>query len=145
MRYDRDKGYLGHEITGEELFSCSSLDKVMVVMTDGRYKVVHPPDKLFVDRDMPWCGPADRDRSCVMVYREEDGLLYIKRFAFGGTILNREYASIPSRCRVEFFSVDDPGRLYVRYTDGGGQLFKLDKVPARAVKAQGFLLASKPV
>jgi hypothetical protein len=26
-----------------------------------------------------------------------------------------------------------------------GQLFKLDKVPARAVKAQGFLLASKPV
>ena len=145
LRYDRDKGYLGYEISGEELFHCSSLDKLMVVRADGRYKVVNPPDKLFVDRDMPWCGPADRDRTCVVVYREEDGLLFIKRFTFGGTILNREYTSIPARCRVEFFSVDDPRRLYVRYTDGGGQLFNLERIPVRAVKAQGWLLASKPV
>ena len=145
LRYDRDRGYLGHGISGEELFHCSSLDRLMVVRGDGRYKVVNPPEKLFVDRDMPWCGPAERDRNCVMVYREEDGLLFIKRFVFGGTILNREYASIPAGCRVEFFSADDPGRLYVRYTDGGGQLFNLEKIPVRAVKAQGWLLSSKPV
>ena len=145
LRYDREKGYLGHEVSGEELFHCSSLDKLMVVRADGRYKVINPPDKLFVDRDMPWCGPLDRDRICVMVYREEDGLLYIKRFTFGGTILNREYAAIPARCRVEFFSAEDPQLLYVRSTDGGGQLFNLKKVPARAVKALGWLLTSKPV
>jgi topoisomerase-4 subunit A len=145
LRYDRERGYLGHEVPGEELFRCSSLDKVMVVRADGRYKVINPPDKLFVDRDMPWCGPTDRDRVIVMVYREEDGLLYIKRFTFGGTILNREYASIPARCRVEFFSAEDPQLLYVRYNDGGGQLFNLKKVPARAVRTLGWLLTSKPV
>jgi topoisomerase-4 subunit A len=104
LRYDEEKGYLGHEVQGDELFHCSSL-----------------------------------------IYREEDGLLYVKRFTFGGTILNREYASIPPSARIEFFFAQDPHLLYVRYTDGGGQLFNLQKVPVRAIKTLGWLLTSKPV
>jgi len=145
LRYDRQKGYLGHEVAGDELFCCSSLDKLMVVRADGRYRVINPPDKLFVDREMPWCAPAERDRIFLMVYREEDGLAYVKRFAFGGTILNREYASIPPRSRIGLFSADDPQRLYVRYPDGGGQVFNLKNVKVRGVKTQGCLLTGKPV
>ena len=54
-------------------------------------------------------------------------------------------ASCPNRCRIEFLSPEDPPLLYVRFTDGGGQLFDLEKVPSRAVKALGWLLTSKPV
>lgn len=145
LHYDKKKGYLGHAVEGKELFSCSSLDKLMVVWADGRYKVMNPPEKLFVDSNMPWCGPAERERIFVLVYRDEDGLLYIKRFMFGGTILNREYASIPARGHIEWFSADDPDLLYVRYTDGGGQVFNLKKVSPRPVKNLGWLLTSKPV
>jgi topoisomerase-4 subunit A len=145
LRYDAKRGYLGHEVKGDELFQCSSLDKLLVLRADGRYSVTNPPAKLFVDRSMPWCGQIEKDRVCLMVYREEDGLSYVKRFAFGGTILNREYTTIPKGSTIEFFSIDDPKTMYIRSTDGGGQVVDLEKVPARSVKAQGFLLTSKAV
>ena len=53
--------------------------------------------------------------------------------------------AFPPAPGIELFSADDPERLYVRYTDGGGQLFNLEKVKPRSVKAQGWLLTSKPV
>ena len=49
------KGYLGYGVKGEGLepaFRCSELDRVLTVTADGRYKVIPPPEKLFVDRDL---------------------------------------------------------------------------------------------
>jgi topoisomerase-4 subunit A len=145
LSYDRERGYMGHEVAGDPLFQCSSLDKLMVLWNDGRYRVMSPPDKLFVDANMPWCGHADRDRLFVMAYRDEDGLTYVKRFKFGGTILNREYRCIPPRSSIVLCWPEDVRVLYVRYTDGGGHAFDLKTVKTRGVKTLGRLLTTKPV
>jgi topoisomerase-4 subunit A len=150
LRYDRKKGYLGHAVSGDELFQCSSLDKILVVRADGKYRVTNPPDKLFVDCEMPYCGIADRDRIFVLVYRDEDGMSYLKRFAFGGAILNREYSCAPPRSHVMFIAEDDPKIVYVKYQQLKGvhidpQSFDLSKVKIRGVKTRGTLMTPKPI
>ena len=84
------------------------------------------------------------DRLFVMVYRDEDGLTYVKRFKFGGTILNREYRCIPPRAGIVLCWPEDVRVLYVRYTDGGGPAVDLKTVKTRGVKTLGRLLTTKP-
>ncbi len=144
--YDGDRHYLGHEVTGRELFQCSSLDRILVVAGDGRYRVVNPPDKLFVDGELQHCGLADRERVLVVVFCDEDGLSHVKRFALGGAILNREYRCAPVGSRVLFASDRDPQALHVKYAGGvGQQSFSLKKIKIRGVKTLGTLMTSKKI
>jgi topoisomerase-4 subunit A len=150
LRYDREKGYIGHAVEGDELFLCSSLDKLLVVRGDGRYRVVTPPERMFVDVDMAYCAPADRDRECLMVYCDEDGFSHIKRFTFGGSILNKEYSCIPGNGRVLFFTDCPPKTLYVKYKKRKGQrihqqAFDLSKIAVKGVKTRGKHMTSKKV
>jgi topoisomerase-4 subunit A len=148
--YHREKGYLGTEVTGEEMLQCSSLDKLMIVRGDGRYSVKNPPAKLFVDTQLQYCEIADRDQIFVVIYQYEDGLTYIKRFPFGGTILNREYRCIPDGARLLYLFDNDPDTLYVRYEKDprrkiGQQTFRIGNLKIRSVKTRGIQMTSKPI
>jgi topoisomerase-4 subunit A len=148
LQYDREKGYLGYGVAGEEALQCSSLDKILVVQGDGGYKVVNPPEKLFVDENLLHCDVVDRDRVFVVVYRDEDKLTHIKRFTFGGTILNKDYRCVPPGSEVLFFDGSDPKSLYVKYDKLKGQrihqqVFDLQKVTVRGVKTRGTQMTSK--
>jgi topoisomerase-4 subunit A len=148
--YDRVKGYVGHGVEGDELFLCSSLDKLVIVRGDGTYRVVNPPERLFVDTDMAYCAPADRDRTCLMVYCDEDGFSHVKRFTFGGSILNKEYSCIPDRGKILYFTDCPPKTLYVKYKKRKGQRihqqsFDLSKIVAKGVKTRGKHMTSKKV
>lgn len=148
--YDREKGYLGYGVEGDELFLCSSLDKLVIVRGDGKYRVVNPPERLFVDTNMAYCAPMDRDRECLMVYRDEDGFSQVKRFTFGGSILNKEYSCIPDRGEILYFTDCPPERLYVKYKKRKGQrihqqAFDLSKIPVKGVKTRGKHMTSKKV
>ncbi len=148
--YDAKKGYLGHSVTGEERFQCSSLDRVLVLRADGVFTVVQPPEKLFVDVALPYCGIAVRDRIFVVVYRDPDGLHYVKRFSLGGTILNREYRYAPSGATVIFASEENPDVLYVKYRTSNGvrpspQCFDLSPVQVRGAKTRGTLVTAKEI
>lgn len=150
LSYDAEKGYLGYAVEGNELFCCSSLDKLVIVHGDGRYRVVNPPERLFVDTEMAYCAPVDRDRECLLVYRDEDGFNHIKRFTFGGAILNKEYSCIPDRGRVLYFTDCPPKTLYVRYKKSKGQrihqqVFDLSKIAVKSVKTRGKHMTAKKV
>lgn len=152
LTFDPEKNYFGHAVGGsEELFQCSSLDKIMVVRGDGGYKLVNPPDKMFVEGGIRWCALPDREKIFVAVYRDpDDNLSYIKRFTFGGAILNKEYRYIPESAELLYFSTDDPKKLWVKYKKKKGQrihqqTFDVSKVKVRAVKARGIQMTSKTV
>ena len=97
IRYDKEAHFVGAGLkTGDELFKCSSLDKLVFVWKDGRYKMCAPQDKIFVDKDLLevflFNPEKDRDKEFVCVYEEPlYGFSYIKRFTFGGMINNKEY------------------------------------------------------
>ena len=53
VRFDKENHYIGTDIRGgDELFKCSSLDEILCVWKDGRFKKIQPPDKFFVDKDI---------------------------------------------------------------------------------------------
>lgn len=149
IRYDRATGYLGHAVDGDAKFECSSLDKVMLVWKDGRYQMLPPPDKMFVDKDLLYCGRFDRDRVMTAVY-EAGGISYIKRFSFGGTIMNRDYSCTQPAARLLFFSDETPAELFVRYEPAKGQrihqqIFMPEEVLVKSVKARGNQLTVKVI
>jgi topoisomerase-4 subunit A len=152
ITYDSERGYIGHEVKAEtELFQCSSLDKIVVVWDDGRYIVMPPPDRLFVDKNMVYCAIAHRDKVLTVIYTETDiGFTYMKRFTLGGFIMNREYSCTTDHAKVLVFADDDPQEIYVKYKPAKGQrihqqLFSPGEIPVKGSKARGNQMTAKSI
>jgi len=149
---DKEKGYVGYDVkNGEKLFDCSSLDKVVVFWADGRYMVMPPPEKLFVDQNMLYCNKIDKDRIMSVVYTEHDiKFTFMKRFTIGGFILNREYRFAPEKAKVRLLRDDDPETLYVKYRAAKGQrihqqVFQPRETPVKGVKSRGNQMTAKTI
>ncbi|HMP89295.1 MAG TPA: DNA topoisomerase IV subunit A [Kiritimatiellia bacterium] len=149
IRQDSANGYIGTEVDGEELFKCSSLDKIIVVWDDGRYKLITPPDKLFVDHHLTYCAVFDRDKLMTMAYTH-NRITYFKRFSFGGTIMNKDYLCTPEKSEVQYYSDQSPEMLYVKYAPMKNQkikqqIFNIKDALNKGVKARGNQLSVKPI
>ncbi len=115
VAYDRESGYVGYKVSGEEFKTeCTKFDKILVVFKDGTYKVTGLPEKLFVGPELFYCGLPERERAFTCAYTNREAS-YLKRFTFGGTILNKAYSCIPEKSRLLFFAPDTPATLYIRY------------------------------
>lgn len=124
IRWDRENNYVGSGLRGgDELFKCSSLDELIFVWRDGRFKKTQPEDKIFVDKDLlvvlRYDQEKDREtRDFTCVYEEGGyGFSYIKRFRFGGLIRNKEYRLAPEKpkSKIIFFQEGCPDTLYVKF------------------------------
>ncbi|MGD9611364.1 MAG: DNA topoisomerase IV subunit A [Kiritimatiellia bacterium] len=150
--HDKEKGYFGYDVgSGEPLFHCSSYDKVILVWSDCRYRVVPPPEKLFVDKNLIYAAVYDRDRVMTLVY-EAEGITHLKRFAFGGVIQNKDYFCVPEgeTAKALFFADNQPATLYVKYAPRKGQQihqqeFDPKKIAVRTPKTRGNQITTKRV
>jgi topoisomerase-4 subunit A len=115
VAYDRESGYVGYKVSGEEFnVECTKFDKLILVFKDGHYQVTELPEKFFVGPDLVYCGLPERDRIFTCAYTNREAT-YLKRFTFGGTILKKVYHCIPLKSRVLFFEPETPAQLYIRY------------------------------
>jgi len=115
VSYDRQSGYVGYKVNGDEFKTeCTRFDRVLLVFKDGTYKVTELPEKLFVGPELFYCGLPERDRVFTCVYSDRKAS-YLKRFTFGGMILNKLYQCVPDKGRLLFFAPDTPKTLYIRY------------------------------
>ena len=148
--YNRKKGYFGHGLkTGDTLLQCSSYDKLMLVWRDGRYKTVSPPERLFVDSHLTYWSKFDRNQVMTIVYTD-GGMTYIKRFKFGGSLLNKEYRCAGKGADILLIADDQPREVYVKYKPAQGQKihqqrFDLTELPVKGVKTNGFIMAPKEI
>ena len=115
VAYDRESGYVGHKVSGEEFrVDCTKFDKLLLVFKDGHYQVLELPEKQFVGPDLVYCGLPERERVFTLAYTNRDAT-FLKRFTFGGTILNKIYHCIPPKSKVLFFEPETPAELYIKY------------------------------
>ena len=128
IRWDKENNYVGSGVRGgDEVFKCSSLDELILVWKDGRFRKVQPEDKIFVDKDLyrilRYDQEKERDtRDFSLVYEEgRYGFSYIKRFTFGGLIRNKDYHLAPPKAKILFFEEGCPETLYVKYKPAKGQ------------------------
>ena len=130
IKWDRENGFVGSGLRGgDELFKCSSLDELIFIWKDGRFKKMQPDEKIFVDKDLMTVLRYDQEkerdtRSFTLVYEEGSyGFSYIKRFTFGGLIRNKEYHLAPAKGKTKILFLQEgcPETLYVRYKPAKGQ------------------------
>jgi topoisomerase-4 subunit A len=115
VAYDRESGYIGHKVSGQEFqVECTKFDKILFVFKDGHYQVVELPEKQFVGPDLVYAGLPNRDRIFTCAYTNREAT-YLKRFKFGGTIMNKIYHCIPPKSKVLFFEPETPPELYIKY------------------------------
>jgi topoisomerase IV subunit A len=115
VAYDRESGYIGYKVTGEEFkCDCTKFDKLLLVFRDGHYKVIELPEKMFVGPDLVYSALPEREKVFTLAYTNRQAT-YLKRFTFGGTILNKEYFCIPPKSKILFFEMETPAELFIRY------------------------------
>jgi len=137
VAYDRESGYVGYKVSGEEFkLDCTKFDKLILVFKDGHYKVTELPEKLFVGPDLFHCGLPERERIFTCAYTNREAT-YLKRFTFGGTILNKEYFCIPPKSRILFFEPETPKELYIRYKPAPYQKINQQTCEPKEIEVKG--------
>lgn len=176
IKWDKENNFVGSGLRGgDELFKCSSLDELIFVWKDGRFKKTQPEDKIFVDKNLlaviRYNQEKDREtREFTVVYEEGGyGFSYIKRFRFGGLIRNKDYRLAPEKpkSKILFFQEGCPETIYVKFKPAKNQkihqqyflpkeqvkrvnpetkkLEDQDVVAIRAAGTKGKQLTTKPI
>jgi topoisomerase-4 subunit A len=137
VSYDRESGYVGYKVNGEEFkVECTKFDKILLVFKDGTYKVSELPEKLFVGPELFYCGVPERERVFTCAYTDRNAS-YLKRFTFGGTILNKAYSCIPEKSRILFFQPETPKLLYIRYKPAPHQKISQQTCDPKEIEVKG--------
>ncbi|MCA1808212.1 MAG: DNA topoisomerase IV subunit A [Lentisphaerae bacterium] len=147
--YDRQSGYFGYDVKGESVLHCSPYDKLIYVWDDCRYKVLQPPAKLFVGDRLLYLAKYDRECLVTLIYTM-DHFTYVKRFSFGGVIMEKDYRCAPETSRSLLFADQPVDDVYLKYAPAKGQkihqqLFALGRIAVKSVKAQGIRLTAKKI
>jgi topoisomerase IV subunit A len=150
VAYDRESGYVGYRVSGDEFkVDCTKFDKLMLVFKDGHYRVTELPEKLFVGPDLIYCGLPERDRVFTLAYTNREAT-FLKRFTFGGAIMNKEYHCIPPKSKVLFFESETPAELFIKYKSApyqkiNQQTCKPSEVEVKGPKTRGRQISIKEV
>jgi topoisomerase-4 subunit A len=149
IAYDQERGFLGYEVKGESAFRCSPLDRLLLVWDTGRYQMIPPPDKLFVDKNLIHFETFDREKIFTLVYSTAKAT-FIKRFAFGGAIMNRDYNCAQENAKIRVLTDRAIGevRLKYRHTKGSRtdeQSFSVGDFPVRGPKTRGNQVTKRTV
>jgi len=145
-----ENGYIGTGVKGETILECSSLDKLLVVLKNGQYRVVPPPEKMFVDGNLERCEIFDRDKQYTCVYTDSR-ITYLKRFQIGGAIMNREYyMSQGEKSKLQLLVDGTPELIYVKYNPAKGQRihqqrFNPADIAVKGVKSRGNRMTTKSI
>ena len=149
IAYDSERGFLGYQVKTEAAFRCSPLDRLLLVWDTGRYQMIAPPDKLFVDQNLTYFGIFDREKIFTIVYSTPKGT-FIKRFAFGGAIMNRDYNCAQDNAKLKLFTdrAVSEIRLKYRHTKGARtaeQIFPAQDFSIRGPKTRGNQVTKRTV
>jgi len=156
MKYDKDKGYLGYNISGGKvLFEVSEYDRVLVIKKDATYSIMPVPDKLFIGKGVLYCGLADKDTCDNTVFtclykNRENGYPYIKRCQITQFILNKNYELMPKEGEFMKLTTRDDVSVVIEFKQRSlmrnlDDSFPVTKYLIKGVKARGVRLKPKEI
>jgi topoisomerase IV subunit A len=147
--YDKERGFLGHGVKGDASFRCSPLDRLLLVWENGRYQIIPPPDKLFVDKNLIYFNIFDRDKVFTAVYSTA-AATFLKRFTFGGAIMNRDYNCAQEHAKIKYLTDRSVNEVRLKYRHVKGarideQTFAAGGLAVRGPKTRGNQVTKRTV
>jgi topoisomerase IV subunit A len=148
--YDRQSGYLGHQVQGKKIADVSHYDRVLIIRRDATYSVVDAPDKVFVGKGMLHCGLVDKEQVFNLIFRDKNGNTLIKRCRVEQFILDRLYELLPTGAKLIKFTTDSDQRIVLDYVPKPRvrvlrEEFSITDFAVRGLKAGGIRLSTKEV
>jgi topoisomerase-4 subunit A len=154
LMYDAKSGYLGTGFTvGTEILKVSPFDRIMYLRKNGFYTISLPPEKIFVDTGLWYCGFADKEiLSAVLftvIYRDPaTGFPFIKRARVEAYIMNRDYLIVPEGMEVLHVDTREKFTFTVHYKEKPRiktreETFKAGDYLEKSLKALGTRLAAR--
>ncbi|MBV9105303.1 MAG: DNA topoisomerase IV subunit A [Verrucomicrobia bacterium] len=149
IAYDQERGFLGHQLKAESAFRCSPLDRLLLVWDTGRYQMIPPPDKLFVDKNLVYFGIFDREKTFTLVYSTGKAT-FVKRFSFGGAIMNRDYNCAQENAKIRLLTDRPITEIRLKYRHSKGarvheQSFSASDFAVRGPKTRGNQVTKRTV
>ncbi|MBI4881063.1 MAG: DNA topoisomerase IV subunit A [Planctomycetes bacterium] len=155
VSYDPESGFFGTKVRGaEHQVAMSEFDKVLVVTSDGTYRVMGPVDKVLLPGKVLHCGLFDPEQGerFTVVYRDRERIAWGKKVHIQSFIKDKVYDLVP----VEGGRLDvlaptlEPGPVHLAFVPAKRQrvaeaTFDLDGLEVKGVAARGNRLAPKPV
>ncbi len=116
--YNRALGFFGTAVKGDDEkneLSCSEYDRLLLIFTNGSYKIIPVPEKIFVGHDLAWLGRVSRKLIFNLIYRDgKDGHVYAKRFNMPKFILEKEYRLFDEHQRSRIMLLLEGEEKYAR-------------------------------
>ena len=152
--HDRTGQFVGYNVKNsakdQEPLACSEFDRLVLLRSDGGYKVVPVPDKIYVG-PVKFVLLADRDQVYSMIYRDKkSGAYYAKRFRIDSYIMDKEYEALPENCVIEMFSTNYGVQVRCEFVPKPrmkNQFVEVnfDDIELRSSGARGFKIADSEI
>lgn len=96
LYHDSANGFVGTSLSGcKPLFECSDHDDILVVYSDGKYKIIRVDNKIYIGKSVIHISLYKRrDERTVynVIYRHgKEGSYYMKRFSINGIVRGKVY------------------------------------------------------
>jgi len=151
VSYDSESGFIGTKVSGEASFECSNLEKLLLFYSDGSYQVISIPEKQYVrakTAQVIFIGIADKKTVFSVIYTDQNGYPYAKRFVVKQFILDKQYEFLESGQRLEYLSGLENVLLELHFKPKPKQKvseleFSFAEVSIKGVNARGIRIANK--
>ena len=165
VTYDGASGFFGSQVkSGDQSFSMSEYDRVLIVSRDGTYRILGPEDKVLIPSKAIHLALFDEEKGQIftVVYRTKDKMAFAKKVRIQRYIRGREYRLIKDKGgKVDFllsertrreglFEQSDLGEVHMTFVPKPRQrvheaTFDLDELEIIGTGARGARMAPKPV
>jgi len=143
--YDLKAGFIGTKVSGEESFTCTNFDKLLILFKDGTYKAINIPDKQYIEGAV-WVGVADKTTVINVIYKNsETNQAWAKRFIVEKFILDKTYRYIDENANLEYISSAVEPVIEILFTGKKGSKLELPlkEVLIKGAQARGIRIAKQ--
>ncbi|NDD57939.1 MAG: DNA topoisomerase IV subunit A, partial [Chlamydiae bacterium] len=117
--FDIKTGFVGKKVSGSLTITCTNFDKIIVLCSDGTYKVIAIPEKQYFEHAI-WVGVADKKTIFNAIYSNKDtSQPWAKRFVVEKFILDKTYKFFEEGSKLVYFSASSNPLVEIHYMAKG--------------------------
>ncbi|MDT8389981.1 MAG: DNA topoisomerase IV subunit A [Lentisphaeria bacterium] len=152
--HDRMGHFVGSDVKNsnknEEVLTCTEFDRLVLLKSDGQFKVIPIPEKVYVG-PVKFVLKADKSQVYSMIYRDKKtGKYYAKRFKISSYIMEKEYKTLPKNCIIEGFYTNYGVVLRCEFKHKSANAddyvdVDFNDIQLRSSGARGFKISDRPI
>jgi topoisomerase IV subunit A len=99
LSYDPETGFFGQSVRNQEKsITVSEYDRILVITSDGTYRIMAPPDKVLLTGKLLYCRVFDQDKGATftIVYRDNNKIAWGKQIHIDKFITDKVYSMFPA-------------------------------------------------